>query len=189
MKAEQLAGKVVIIYFVLLPLNDYSDLVEMRHTEMLKDIYNYLPLNKGFEIVFVAVDDVDVRLEEKTDLENHYEDVFACMPWTAIPFSDITSRRRIKRRFGCYSGSVRSFVIDPTGVVTRYPETCFERYGVLGYPFSKEWLTFLNSECKAIATQPTLKNLLSSPERDYVISNNGDKVRHIHFITWCGTCG
>lgn len=37
-------------------------------------------------------------------------------------------------------------------------------------------MKFLDSECKAISEQPIIEKLLSSPQRDYVISNNGDKV-------------
>lgn len=49
-------------------------------------------------------------------------------------------------------------------------------YGSPGYPFSDERLAFLDSEYKAVAKQPSLKTLLVSAERDYVISNRGEKV-------------
>ncbi|WOH16084.1 hypothetical protein DCAR_0935633 [Daucus carota subsp. sativus] len=137
------------------------------------------------KIVFVAVDDDDTSFEEemlfdplpKTDLENDFEEVFSCMPWTAIPLSDRTSRERLQKRFGFRDKNGSLFVIDSTGVVLQtIVISDFKRYGSLGYPFSNERLKSLESECKAIAAEPTVEKLLSSPERDYVISNNGDKV-------------
>ncbi|WOH15967.1 hypothetical protein DCAR_0935516 [Daucus carota subsp. sativus] len=139
------------------------------------------------KIVFVAVDDVDNSFGKemlsdplpRTNLEDHFEDVFSFMPWTAIPFSDRTSRKRMDTRFGFRKGycSDDMFIIDSTGVVLQTNAlSCFKSYGSLGYPFSSERVKFLLSEWQAIAAQPTLEKLLSSPERDYVISNNGDKV-------------
>ena len=196
LKAEQLAGKVIVIYIMYLPLDDISDCKEWRKTEILKGVYNYLRPNKGFEIVFVAVDDVDNSFGKemlsdplpRTNLEDHFEDVFSFMPWTAIPFSDRTSRKRMDTRFGFRKGycSDDMFIIDSTGVVLQTNAlSCFKSYGSLGYPFSSERVKFLLSEWQAIAAQPTLEKLLSSPERDYVISNNGDKVWYAHLITLC----
>nr|XP_017225585.1 PREDICTED: probable nucleoredoxin 1 isoform X2 [Daucus carota subsp. sativus] len=185
-KAEQFADKVIVIYFVLLPLVDNNSAERVGLiTERLKDVYNFLPPNKGFEIVFVAVDDDDTSFEEemlfdplpKTDLENDFEEVFSCMPWTAIPLSDRTSRELLQKRFGFRDNNGSLFVIDSKGVVLQTIVIYdFIRYGSLGYPFSSERLESLESECKAIAAEPTVEKLLSSPERDYVIANNGDKV-------------
>ncbi|KAK1387725.1 hypothetical protein POM88_015903 [Heracleum sosnowskyi] len=188
-KAEQLADKVVVVYFLLLPLSHNSAFDERWDITVLENVYNYLylPPDKGFEVVFVAVDDNDTSYNNEkslhpyteTNLENHFQDVFSCMPWPAIPFYDITSREYLQRTFGfmdCLS-NFSAIVIDSTGMVLqKQAHWCFNYFGTLGYPFSHERENFLESECKAIAMQPSLSKLLSSPERDYLITNNEEKV-------------
>ncbi|KAK1354988.1 hypothetical protein POM88_048244 [Heracleum sosnowskyi] len=44
------------------------------------------------------------------------------------------------------------------------------------YPFTDERIKFLDSEDDAAINQPSLELLLGSPDRDYLITNNGDKV-------------
>lgn len=196
MKSEHLAGKVVVLYFLLLPLSHNSSLRERWDFVVLKDVYNYLTDNKDFEVVFVAVDDTDTRCNEEkllhphtgTNLENQFKDVFSCMPWPAIPLSDITSRKYLQRKF-CFRENVsgsNAFVIDSTGMVLRKnAHWCFDYYGAVGYPFSFDRLNLLHSEYKAIAMQPSLAKLLSSPQRDYLISNNEEKVWYLNFIVLC----
>ncbi|KAK1352078.1 hypothetical protein POM88_053792 [Heracleum sosnowskyi] len=52
----------------------------------------------------------------------------------------------------------------------------FERYGGLGYPFSDEWIEYLEIQDAETAKKPSLNALLGSLKRDYVISSKGDKV-------------
>ncbi|KAK1349793.1 hypothetical protein POM88_054756 [Heracleum sosnowskyi] len=179
-KAEELAGKVVIIYF-----DSVLDL-DTGFMEYLIHTYNSLQHKSGFEVVFVNVDDaVDILNGEISPARSqdgpkkHFEDIISCMPWTAIPLSDITSRERIKRRFGVpvklYIGA--PVVVDSTGMIVQSDAYMIIRnYRALGYPFSDERIDLLESEEYAAARQPSLKALLASPERDYLISNKGDKV-------------
>ncbi|KAK1354987.1 hypothetical protein POM88_048243 [Heracleum sosnowskyi] len=51
-----------------------------------------------------------------------------------------------------------------------------EQYGTQGYPFTDERIRFLKSEDDAAVKQPSLELLLGSPERNYLISNKGDRV-------------
>ncbi|KAL8093183.1 putative nucleoredoxin 1-2 [Apium graveolens] len=52
----------------------------------------------------------------------------------------------------------------------------FEKYGGVGYHFSDKRIDHLQFIDIATAKKPSLKALLGSPKRDYVISNKGDKV-------------
>lgn len=178
MKAEELADKVIVVYFVPL-LADY--LPEWVATTHLTDTYNYLLPHNVFEVVLVAYEVREETLcSSSSNPEKQFEAIFSRMPWTAIPFSDIATRERLSRRFAiCMSGnSPDSFVIDSSGIVLQ--SNCshlFGKYGGPGYPFSDEKIQLLESQDAAIVEQPSLKMLLASAERDYVISNRGDKVQ------------
>lgn len=114
--------KLLIYVLNLVPLCYYK----LYTLETLKDVYTGLLPNKAFEAIFVAVDPFP-----ETNLEKHFQDVFYCMPWTAIPFPDITSRKYLQTRFGfMYSPySSNTFVIDSTGVVLQtLGNRCFKVY-------------------------------------------------------------
>ncbi|KAL6583613.1 hypothetical protein OROMI_002902 [Orobanche minor] len=177
-KSEQLTGKVVVIYFAsVLSMNQ-------NHIKSLMQVYSDLwPIN-GFEVVFVDVNDDSLSgviwpAFSYRERKKHYEDILSSMPWTAIPLSDITSRKQLKQRFGLPEVLYvnYSFVIDSTGKLLQHGDlSVFHRYGAPGYPFSDERINYLKSEDDRVARQPSLKELLASPQRDYLISNKGDKV-------------
>ncbi|KAK1354985.1 hypothetical protein POM88_048241 [Heracleum sosnowskyi] len=50
------------------------------------------------------------------------------------------------------------------------------QYGTRGYPFTDERIKFLKSEDDAAVKKPSLELLLGSPDRNYLISNKGDRV-------------
>ncbi|KAL6512427.1 hypothetical protein OROHE_020039 [Orobanche hederae] len=173
-KAEQLEGKVIAVYFMPLP-PDF--LQERMSTTFLMDTYNYLLPRAGFEVVLVPYECDDFRKNQNPEKE--FEDIISRTPWTAIPFTDKTSINRLRRRFGIdrKSDIPLTVVIDSTGMVLQTYGAClFNNYGGLGYPFSNEKIEFLKLQDKIVAKNPSLKTLLASPERDYVISNKGDKV-------------
>ncbi|KAL8120624.1 hypothetical protein AgCh_017700 [Apium graveolens] len=181
-KAEQLAGKVVAICFF--PLSVRSDTLH-QWTDSLMDVYNNCQVDNSFEIVFVAATEFyDVRRQEivlqqslDRDSEKRFEYMFSCMPWTAIPFFDITSRKRLQRSFAAevrrYTPAM--FVIESTGRVFKLSLRMLNVYGALGIPFSDKKVKYLEAQDDAIARQPSLNALLASPQRDYVILNKGDK--------------
>lgn len=154
------------------------------YTTLLVDVYNDLQSSNGFEIVFVPLHDADTSFNGETSLDHSsqrcFEQLFSCMPWTSIPFSDITSSKTLQTRFDvfCRASTYHNmFVIDPTGIVLQcHALNIVEKYGALGYPFSDERVKFLKAEDDAIINNPSLKTLLGSPQRDYVISNKGEKV-------------
>ncbi|KAL6544900.1 hypothetical protein OROMI_023762 [Orobanche minor] len=176
-KAEHLAAKVIVIYF--LSLRGYTDYIR-RGISHLEDLYDELYPQNGFEVVFVAVKDVDHEHVFHRDCWNHFEQIFSLRPWIAIPLSDIPSleslRRRGFREISKFSSTI--LVVDTAGMVLQFGDyhDNLEIYGALGYPFSDERINYLKSEEDAIAMQPSLQTLLASHQRDYLISNKGDKV-------------
>ena len=157
----------------------------------LVDTYNYLLQYNNFEVVFVAVDSTCKELsfgnnKIKVDPPKHFEELFSCMPWTAIPFSDKEASKCLQDRFDISSFGMptmcrNAIVIDANGKVLQTDSYLFEAYGGQGYPFSDTKILSLESQDDAIAKNPSLGALLCSPGRDYVISNKGDKVQILHF--------
>ncbi|KAL8123451.1 hypothetical protein AgCh_011427 [Apium graveolens] len=178
-KAAHLAGKVTVLYFV--PLRPVYSNTSSRSRSFLIDTYTYLLPDNNFEVVLIAYGTSEDKIlsDSYTNSKKIFEVIFSCMPWTAIPFSDISSRERLASRFAIRwpSRHPSSVVIDSSGMVLQN-DGCdlFKRYGGLGYPFSDEWIQHLEIQDVATAKKPSLKALLASPKRDYVISNKGDKV-------------
>ncbi|XP_074361926.1 putative nucleoredoxin 1 isoform X2 [Apium graveolens] len=178
-KAAHLAGKVTVLYFV--PLRPVYSNTSSRSRSFLIDTYTYLLPDNNFEVVLVAYGTSEDKIlsDSYTNSKKIFEVIFSCMPWTAIPFSDISSRERLASRFAIRwpSRHPSSVVIDSSGMVLQN-DGCdlFKRYGGLGYPFSDEWIQHLEIQDVATAKKPSLKALLASPKRDYVISNKGNKV-------------
>lgn len=186
-KAEQLAGKVIVIYFVPLYGCPY-DL--SRCTALLTEMHRDCKVNNTFEVVFVALHGGCAHCAtSKGNKACHlkkpecFQDIVSRMPWTTIPVSDIASRKCLQRSFGVpdMTSSPAIFVIDSNGRVLQDNWLVIEDYGALGYPYSHERIRFLKREDEAVAKQPSLKALLASPQRDYVISNQGKKVP-IHIL-------
>ena len=157
--------------------------MERELTTSLVDIYYDLLPNNDFEVILVAVNNLRATYSGshiQTDPRKNFEEIFSQMPWTAIPFSDIASRKRIARRFSiseCDFYYTVSFLLDSKGIVL----TCnacpyFTRYGTQGYPFTEERIRDLESGDDRAAKQPSLETLLGSPVRDYVISNKEERV-------------
>ncbi|XP_017248612.1 probable nucleoredoxin 1 isoform X2 [Daucus carota subsp. sativus] len=176
---DQLAGKVVVLFFV--PLTRFCSYTK-RCMISLVDTYNYLQQNNNFEVVFIAVDSrkKEIRYGRRiieVEPSKHFEELFSCMPWTAIPLSDITARKHVQQRFGISDVYHNAIVIGTNGEILQTNScTIFETYGGQGYPFTDAKILSLKSQDDTIAKNPSLEALLASPERDYVISNKGDKV-------------
>lgn len=180
---KQLQGKVIVLNFVLL---DSDELWRSTNTAQLKNVYyELLGLSshappRPFEVVLVAVsNDPDPLHKIKFDC------IFSSCPWPAVPFSDSNARERLAECFlasdfrGAYLP--HSIVISERGVVLQNNALpLFRGYGAEGYPFSDERISHLASQDDEIRKRPSLKALLVSPQRDYVINNKGEKVNVSH---------
>ncbi|KAK1361542.1 hypothetical protein POM88_046016 [Heracleum sosnowskyi] len=155
--AEQLAGKVIIMYFVSLSLNPRDRLLEESDTFLLTNIYNYLPYRHGVEIVFVAINGEDERESKK-----QFEDIFSRMPWTAIPFFDVFCWRNLVISFHV-NDTTTLFVVDSSDtVLQRDAKFIIEDYGVLGFPYSDDRIKLLHAEDDSAVQHPSLMTLLGS---------------------------
>ncbi|KAL6499767.1 hypothetical protein OROGR_027677 [Orobanche gracilis] len=182
-KAEHLEGKVIVLHFERVkPSSSCYTLITSntwRHTGHLVEIYPKL-LSSGcpFEVVFVSVSDVSDGTEDAS--QKRFEEMFSFMPWTAVPFFDseeILANCFVASEHGSYH-LPSSFVISNTGVVLQHDaRPIFRVLGADAYPFSDERIERLILE-DDLFREPrlSLKALLASPERDYVINNKGHKV-------------
>ncbi|KAL6532676.1 hypothetical protein OROHE_014098 [Orobanche hederae] len=184
-KAEHLDGKVIVLHFERVkPSSSCYKLITSntwRHTGHLVEIYPKLLSSAcPFEVVFIAVTDVSDGTEDA--LQKRFQEMFSFMPWTAVPFFDSETRKRLAN---CFVASEHggyhlppSFVISNTGVVLQHDaRPIFRIFGADAYPFSDERIECLIME-DDLLREPrlSLKALLASPERDYVINNKGHKV-------------
>lgn len=156
-----LRGKIVAIYF------SGHWCPPCRHfTPVLAEAYGELS-PKGFEVVFVSSDRDEESFAEYLDE----------MPWLAVPFSDVAARRRIKELFNV-RGIPHLVVLDgSTGeVLTAEGVGIVREYGTAGFPFSSERLAQLKEEEEEARRNQTLRTLLASGPRNFVIRSNGDQV-------------
>lgn len=135
-------------------------------TPVLIEVYQELSSTKGdFEIVFVSSD---------RDEESH-KAYFTKMPWLAIPFSD-PAIKRLKEEFEV-KGIPCLVLIDGAGSVSSTQGVRLIReYGAEAHPFTPERIKQLKEEEEASRQNQTLKSLLVSASRDYVILNDDKKV-------------
>lgn len=122
---------------------------------------------KSFQVVFVSGDQDDEAF-------NAY---FAKMPWLAVPFSDSDGRKDLDDRFNVRGIPHLIILNAKTGEV--YTEDGVEyvsEYGIEAYPFTPERINELKEQEKAAKDNQTIHSVLGTPDRDYLISNKGDKV-------------
>ncbi|KAH7511063.1 hypothetical protein FEM48_ZijujUnG0051600 [Ziziphus jujuba var. spinosa] len=137
-----------------------------RFTPNLVEVYNEVASKGDFEVVFVSADED----------EESFRGYFSKMPWLAVPFSDSETRDRLDELFKV-SGIPHLVIIDENGkVVTDSGVEIIGEYGVEGYPFTTERIKELKDHEEAAKREQTLKSILVSPSRDFVISPDGRKV-------------
>lgn len=161
MKVCELEGKVVGLLFAA---NWYPPC--RGFTQLLVGIYEELKSNvPNFEIVYVSSDE---------DLEAFNGFYHENMPWLAIPFSDLETKKALNRKYDV-EGIPCLVMLQPDdtkGEATlRDGVELIYRYGIQAYPFSKERLEQLQEAERAKRDNQTLDNLLTNQYRDYVLSH------------------
>ncbi|OVA15940.1 Thioredoxin-like fold [Macleaya cordata] len=162
-KVSDLEGKVVGLYF---SANWYKPCRDF--TPVLAGVYKQLKDQQlGFEIVFVSSDEDS----------NAFDSYRACMPWLAIPFSDLESKKALNRRFDV-EGIPCLIILQPNDDIEDYDgATFFEgveliyRYGIRAFPFTTERLCELEKEEKERHENQTLTNLLTNHDRDFLLGH------------------
>ncbi|ONK61144.1 uncharacterized protein A4U43_C08F26690 [Asparagus officinalis] len=161
-KVSNLEGKVVGLYFSASWCGPCR-----RFTPKLVEAYTELSLkNADFEVVFVSAD------EDEESFNKYFFD----MPWLAIPFSDSTTRQQLDELF-TVQGVPHLVVLDKNGeIVNDEGVEAVEEYGSDAYPFTQERIEKMQSAAKAAKENQTLQSVFISPSRDFLVSNNGNKV-------------
>ncbi|XP_064966602.1 probable nucleoredoxin 1-1 [Musa acuminata AAA Group] len=137
-------------------------------TDDLIKVYNQLSSEgRDFEIVFVSCD----------SCEETFNRYFSDMPWLAVPFADSDTRERLHDHFGSFEEYYPAQLIIYDAaigmVVNEEGLRAVAKYGVNGYPFTVKRFYELEAAAKK---ERSLRSLLVSPSRDYLISNDGSKV-------------
>ncbi|KAL5552876.1 hypothetical protein UlMin_040277 [Ulmus minor] len=160
-KISSLSGKIVGLYFSgswCGPCRSF--------TPSLVEVYQEVTSKGEFEVVFISSDRDDESFNE----------YFSKMPWLAIPFSDLDTRKRLKDLFKV-RGIPNLVILDANGKVSTEQGTRFVReYGVDAYPFTPERISFLKEEEENAKKNQTLTSILVSSSRDYLVSNDGNQV-------------
>ncbi|KAL0327259.1 UNVERIFIED_CONTAM: putative nucleoredoxin 1 [Sesamum angustifolium] len=160
-KVDSLRGKIVGLYFSASWCGPCQ-----RFTPNLVEVYNELLQVNKFEIVFVSSDEDDESF-------NAY---FSKMPWLAIPFSDSETRGQLDELF-TVSGIPHLEILDENGkVLSGDGVEIIQEHGVEGYPFTSEHIEKLVEQEEEAKRNQSLKTLLVTKSRDYVITADGKKV-------------
>ncbi|KAK2974884.1 hypothetical protein RJ640_020799 [Escallonia rubra] len=184
-RISDLQGKVLGIYF---SANWYPPC--QSFTQLLVDVYEQIKRTcSNFEIVFVSSD-------EDLDAFNEYH---ACMPWPAIPFPDLESKKALNRRFEV-EGIPCLIILQPNSdgddTVLHDGVELVYRYGVQAFPFTKERLEELRKEEREKHERQTLSTLLTTNDRDFLLAHptpkkvpiaslNGKTIGLYFSAQWC----
>ncbi|KAH0852217.1 hypothetical protein HID58_094155, partial [Brassica napus] len=160
-KIDSLKGKKIGLYFSA----EWCGPCQ-RFTPQLVEIYNELSSKVGFEVVFVSGDED----------EDSFKDYFSKMPWLAVPFTDSETRDRLDEVFKV-RGIPNLVMIDDEGkLVNENGVGVIRSYGADAYPFTPEKMKEIKEEEERARREQTLKSVLVTPSRDFVITRDGNKV-------------
>ncbi|XP_010266051.1 PREDICTED: probable nucleoredoxin 2 [Nelumbo nucifera] len=161
-KVSDLDGKVVGIYF---SANWYPPC--RKFTPILAGVYEQLKgRGCGFEVVFVSSD-------EDCDAFASYR---SSMPWLAIPFSDLESKKGLNRRFEIEDIPCL-IILQPVSTDNEEDEILRDgveliyRYGVRAFPFTKQRLEELEKEEREKHENQTITNLLTNHNRNFLLGH------------------
>ncbi|KAH9620017.1 hypothetical protein KSS87_014771 [Heliosperma pusillum] len=157
---KALSGKVVGLYFSASwcpPCRGF--------TPKLIETYKELSSKGDFEVVFVSAD----RDEES------FNGYFSKMPWLAIPSSDSSVKDSLNAKFKVM-GIPHLVILNGEGkVVTDEGVELVMEHKAEAYPFTPERIHQLKEEEEAAKRNQTVKSLLVSGTRDYVVSSAGNQ--------------
>ncbi|XVE92417.1 hypothetical protein REPUB_Repub01dG0095200 [Reevesia pubescens] len=160
-KIESLKGKKLGLYFSASWCGPCR-----RFTPKLVEVYSELSPKGDFEIIFVSGDED----------EESFNGYFSKMPWLALPFSDSETRSRLDELFKVM-GIPHLVLLDQNGKVSTADGVGIIReYGEEGYPFTPEKIQELKDLEEKARTEQSIKTILASRSRDFVVTSDGNKV-------------
>ncbi|XP_022735436.1 probable nucleoredoxin 1 [Durio zibethinus] len=137
-----------------------------RFTPKLVEVYSELSPKGDFEIIFISGDED----------EESFDGYFSKMPWLAIPFSDSETREGLDKLFKVM-GIPHLVLLDENGKVSTDDGVGIIReYGEEGYPFTPEKIQELKDLEEKARTEQSIKTILVSRSRDFVVTSDGNKV-------------
>lgn len=137
-----------------------------RFTPKLVELYNELSSKGDFEIVFVSADEDNEA----------FEGYFSKMPWLSVPFSNSEIRDKLDDLFKV-RGIPHLVLLDQDGrVSTEDGVQIIQEYGMEAYPFTPERINELKEKEEKARRDQSLKSILVSSSRDFVVSSDGKKV-------------
>ncbi|KAH7511070.1 hypothetical protein FEM48_ZijujUnG0052300 [Ziziphus jujuba var. spinosa] len=134
-----------------------------RFTPNLVEVYNEVASKGDFEVVFVSADKD----------EEPFNGYFSKMPWLAVPFSDSETRYQLDVLFKVSEIPYLVIIGENGKILGDHGVGTIQKYGVEGYPFTAERRRELDEAAKQ---EQSLRSILVSPFRDFVISPDGNKV-------------
>ncbi|KAH0455131.1 hypothetical protein IEQ34_017055 [Dendrobium chrysotoxum] len=154
---EELEGKTIGLYF---GANWYAKCE--KFTPLLTEVYQKLKeQGTEFEVVFVSCDED----------QSSFEQFHGTMPWVAIPFGDLQSRKILNQRYDI-EGIPSLVILSPNGQLLQTNGVeLIRRYGSQAFPFTPSSIRELIAEEKANHDSQTLEKLLATNGRDYVIDH------------------
>ncbi|KAL5730759.1 protein-disulfide reductase [Ranunculus cassubicifolius] len=182
-KVQDLEGKTIGLYF---GANWYTKC--QRFTSVLADVYTELK-EQGleFEIVFVSSDEDQIS----------FDLFYGSMPWLAVPFSDLQSKRNLTQKFHV-EGIPSLIILDSSGKPIQADAVeLIYRYGGQAFPFTLEKIANLEAEELAKHSSQTISRLLSTDTRNYVVKQEeqvpisgliGKTVGLYFSAQWCPPC-
>ncbi|XWS69014.1 hypothetical protein CRYUN_Cryun04dG0143300 [Craigia yunnanensis] len=168
-KIESLKGKKLGLYFSASWCGPCR-----RFTPKLVEVFSELSPKGDFEIIFVSGDED----------EESFNGYFSKMPWLAIPFSDSETRSRLDELFKVM-GIPHLVVLDENGKVsTDEGVGIIREYGGDGYPFTPEKIQELKDLEEKARTEQSIKTILVSGSRDFVVTSDGNKRNLSRKVLW-----
>ncbi|XP_020573921.1 probable nucleoredoxin 2 [Phalaenopsis equestris] len=164
---EELEGKTIGLYF---GANWYAKCEKFNL--LLAEVYLKLKeQGAGFEVVFVSCDED----------QSSFEQFHGTMPWVAIPFADLQSKKFLNQRYGI-EGIPSLVILSPTGQLLQTEGVeLIHHYGSRAFPFTPTRISELVAEEKADHDSQTLEKLLATTGRDFVI-DHGKEVPISNFV-------
>ncbi|KAL5850707.1 hypothetical protein ACOSQ4_008720 [Xanthoceras sorbifolium] len=161
---NELEEKIIALYFA------GSSCVQSNHfTPILIEAYNDLiiSMKKSFEVILVSSDN------DEESFQKH----FSTMPWLALPQSNQTARDSFKSLYAI-GETPQLIILNQKGhLLSSNGLSLVYEFGSKGYPFTPERIKQLRDEeeMKKKKNQ-SLRSVLATPTRDFVISNDGKLV-------------
>lgn len=162
-------------------MNHVMNNPQFKLASSLLEAYEEHHSTGNFEVISVAImgeeEDGLVNVEE----EAIFSQQFSRLPWLAVPFSDIETRRKLTKEFTTpifLDFESFSFIGANGKLLMRHAEDCLSEFGADFYPFThqrvKEVCADEDSHWQLEIS--SIHSLLASPNRDFLISSQGDKV-------------